>query len=158
MTFAHIGKPAKPPSREAGVWRFEFSGAHHDPFDQWQDVALSTRSREFDSPKGRQSRQGVAQSGRAPASDAGGRRIEGRYPDQFARLAIGKAVSSHGFDPGRSPTDRGLRRRVAQQDRALVSEARGRRIEACRGDQSERNRRWRRARYENGEHGNMWGS
>ena len=30
------------------------------------------------------------------------------------------------------------RRRVAQQDRALVSETRGRRIEACRDGQSER--------------------
>ncbi len=67
------------------------------------------RSREFDSPKGRQS-QGIAQSGRAPASDTGGRRIEACYPDQFRKSSRSSAGQSTRFRGERSQ-DRSLPRR-----------------------------------------------
>ena len=160
-TIAHIGKPAKPPSREGGVWRFEFSCAHHDPFVQWQDAALSTRSREFDSPKGRQSPQGIAQSGRAPALDAGGRRIEACYPDQIEPLADGRPSPGSGRFTGsilraRARAVKGIQAPPGTEH--SFPKRQSSRAEPAAVANRSVNGRWRRARFENGEHGNVWGS
>jgi hypothetical protein len=77
--------------------------------------------------------QGEAQPGRAPASDAGGRRFESCHPDQFACLAqrqsprlisavvrvrlSGHAPTTEAAHPTAQP-----RRRVAQPERAHGSE------------------------------------
>ena len=64
-------------SRERPALPLSFSG---------QDTGLSRQRAEFDSPQGRQ-HLGVAQSGRVPALEAGGRRFESCRPDQHAHGA-----------------------------------------------------------------------
>jgi hypothetical protein len=129
---------------------------------------------------GRCSRLVIAQPGRAPASDAGGCRIEACHPDQFRTgSSMGEPAAHNGRVAGsiRARCTRGCdnegdpiskssvvsrscgTRRVAQQDRAQACEAWRRAFDSLRdGHHRSVNRLGSRSRPENDECRKAWGS